>query len=103
METKLGIANELALMNRKLIAEQANKSTALECDIEVKEEEVRQLKVEKERLQEKLNDLTLQVANHERSLKMSAQTTDFFEQERSKEVARVQEQFDDFRARVLAE
>ena len=62
-ERKLAIANEVALGNRKLISEQANKIHFLECDLEVKHEEAEQLKADKARLQEKLNDTILQVSN----------------------------------------
>jgi uncharacterized coiled-coil protein SlyX len=75
----------------------------LECDLEVKREEAETLRADKARLQDKLNDSILQVSNQERNLKMSAQTNDFFEQEKNREVGRVQKLFDQYKHRVLVE
>lgn len=53
-ERKLMVANEVALANRKIISEQTNRITFLECDLEVKMTELHALREERERLQNEL-------------------------------------------------
>ena len=69
-DRKLGMANELALTNRKIIAEQTNKINFLECDIEVKQEEFASLESSKTMLIEQMNELKIKFQNQERQFKM---------------------------------